>query len=323
MATAPRIQPSPKRIALGWLVRLTVTALVFGYLLRLIDVRDLWSKLQELPRAALLGSLTLSALAATAGFLRWRALLRGYGAQTLPSYLVSGRIYGAALFYNLLPGAVGGDVYRGYATRQCFADGSATRSMSVVFVERMLGFSGLLMLASVAALLSAHAEPQVLFYSALGLGGATTAILAISFGQRLSGLLPAPIARITRALPTIQRVAPCLWALALSVMTHVFISLAGHVLIHSLVPRVTLVQSFATFPVGTLAAYFPLTVAGAGARETALVEMFARLNVPREAALATSLCLLVCSLIIAGLGGLSQLAFRGQVEVTAPANRTE
>ena len=314
MATAPRIQPSPRRIALGWLVRFAVTALVFGYLLRLIDVRSVWSKLLALPVAALLGSLTLSALAAGAGFLRWRALLRAYGAQTLPSYLASGRIYGAALFYNLLPGAVGGDVYRGYATRHCFADGSATRSMSVVFVERIFGFSGLLLLASVAAVLGTHTEPQVLFYSALGLSAALAAVLAISFGNRLSDMLPAPIARITRALPTIQHLSPCLWALVLSLMTHVLISLAGHVLIHSLAPSVTLVQSFATFPLGTLAAYFPLTVAGAGARDIALVELFARLNVPREAALTTSLCILGCSLIISGIGGLTQLGIRGPTE---------
>jgi hypothetical protein len=89
-------------------------------------------------------------------------------------------------------------------------------------------------------------------------------------------------------------------------MTHVVISYAGHVLIHSLAPSVTFNDSMSIFPIGTLAAYFPLTVAGAGARDTALVVLFAKLGVARENALATSLCLLACNLLVSGFGGLLQ-----------------
>ena len=71
----------------------------------------------------------------------------------------------------------------------------------------------------------------------------------------------------------------------------------------------TLFDSMATFPLGTLAAYFPLAVAGGGARDAVLVVLFAKLGVPRESALATSLCLLGSNLFIAVSAGLLQSRF--------------
>jgi hypothetical protein len=60
------------------------------------------------------------------------------------------------------------------------------------------------------------------------------------------------------------------------------------------------------FPLGALAAYFPLTIAGAGTRDAALVLLFARIGVARSDALATSLFLLVCNLALSAFGGLLQ-----------------
>ena len=64
------------------------------------------------------------------------------------------------------------------------------------------------------------------------------------------------------------------------------------------------------FPLSVVATYFPLTVAGAGARETALVVLFARYGVDRADALASSLALLAITLGLAALGGLVQWARR-------------
>jgi uncharacterized membrane protein YbhN (UPF0104 family) len=307
MASAAPATRSTGRAAIGVMMRVArvvVPALVFGYLFTRIDARALLGSLRALPISALLGALALFTLALTIGFIRWRALLSAYGAKTLPSYPESGRIFCGAILYNLLPGAVGGDLYRGYATRHCFADSAATRSVSVVFIERVFGFAGLLVLASATSLLGKRAEPQVLFYSAIGLCAAIAAVLALSLGRRLGPWLPHAIAKRTDTLPAIEHVGPFVLAIGLSILTHIVVSLAGHVLISSLAPSVTLAESLANFPLVTLASYFPFTVAGAGPRDVVLVMLFAKLGVPRESALATSLAILACNLILSGLAGL-------------------
>jgi uncharacterized membrane protein YbhN (UPF0104 family) len=288
------------------MARVAIAALVLIYLFMRIDTRAVIASMRALPCAALLTAALLVSSAAAFAVLRWRILLRAYGAHTLPTYRQSFSLFGGALVYNLLPSAVGGDVYRGYATRHCFADSAATRSVSVIFVERALGLAGLLLLVALASLLAGHAEPEVLLYSAIGLCTAFAAIVAISTGQRLGQRLPWPrrIRALMQRLPAIERPAYFASACALSIVTHAVIASAGHVLIHSLEPAITLGDSMASFPLGTLASYFPLTVAGAGARDTALVMVLAKLHVPRDRALATSLCLFGCDLMVASIGGL-------------------
>jgi len=316
----PKPPRSKARIAFGIFVRLAITGLVFGFLFTRIDAHAVASAVERIPLLALLGALGSLLFALFTGIVRWRALLYAYGALTIPGWTESLRLYWVSMFYNLLPGAVGGDVYRGYSTRHFFADGAAARSVSVVFVERVFGFTGLLVLAAAATLLGPAADRQVLFYSGIGLCAAFGAVLTIAIGRRIARFLPGPLAKLAASLPSIERPAPFLFAIALSVVTHVAVSMSGHVLIRSLAPSVTLNDSMSIFPIGTLAAYFPLTVAGAGARDTALVVLFAKLGIARENALATSLCLLGCNLLVSGFGGLLQAAGRTSTRVPSASS---
>ena len=322
MASLPQKAPRSRvRTALGILARVAITALVFGFLFTRIDAHAVASSAARIPVSALLLALLALFVAVLTAIVRWRALLVSYGALTVPSWPESLRLYWVALFYNLLPGAVGGDVYRGYATRIYFAQGSATRSVSVVFVERVFGFAGLLILATAATLLGPNTDRQVLFYSGLGLCAALGAVLTITVSRRIAHFLPGPLKKLASSLPTIERPLPFVFAILLSVVTHICVALAGHVLIASIAAQVTLNESLSLFPIGTLAAYFPLTMAGAGARDTALVVLFGRIGIPREDALATSLCLLGCNLVISGVGGLVQA--RGRRVEAGPAGEAE
>jgi len=310
MAETPVQPPSRLRLATRWIVRLGLTAAVFAFLFSRIDARLVASSAARIAPVALVGSVLLFASAVLVSVVRWRALLVAYGASSLPSWGETTRLVMMALFYNLLPGAVGGDVLRGVAARRYFADGSATRSVGVVFVERVFGFAGLLILSAAATVVSPLGDRQVLVYALLGLCGALAAVLGLVIGRRLSGHLPAPIAKLTSSLPVLERFGPFAFALALSVVTHLCVSLSGHVLMRSLTDRVSLLESLSVFPIGTLASYFPLTVAGAGARDTALVVLFEKLGVDRADALATSLCMFAGNLFVSALGGLAQLRAR-------------
>lgn len=313
-ASGPR---SLARTLISLFLRIGITGGVFAYLFTRIDLAELGASLERISAASLLGCLAALGLALATAIVRWRLLLSAYGASRCASWLELTRLYFISLFYNLLPGAVGGDVLRGYAAREYFADGSATRSVGVVLVDRVLGFSGLLVLASLATLASPLAGREILLYSALGLGAAASVVTAIPIARRLSGMLPKRLARIADALPQIVAPRPFALAAVLSVGTHLAVTLGGHAVIHGLASDVHLLDSMWIFPIGALAAYFPLTVAGAGARDAALVFLFARIGVARSDALASSLALLFCTLALSAIGGL--LHARAPLSASAPA----
>jgi len=317
MGSEPAEPRSKLRLLLGTFARVAVTALVFGYLFSHIDGRAVTDSVSRIPASVALASVGSLLFGVATGVVRWRVLLVAAGARSLPGWLETLRIYFIGLFYNLLPGAVGGDVYRGYATRSCFETGGATRSVGVVFVERVCGFAGLLVLAAVATFASPLGNPLVLLYSGFGLCAALGAVAVVALGRRLSARLPGQLGKLAASLPIIEHPAPLAWALALSVLTHIAVSMTGFVVIDCLAPQITFVEGMAVFPLGTLAAFFPLTVAGAGARDTALVVLLGSMGISRADALATSLSMLACNLVVSGIGGLVQL--RGRVSTGAPA----
>ena len=298
---------SLRRILTGLGLRLAVTALVFFLLFRRIEVSDLGESLALISPVALLGGVGGALLALGSGLVRWRVLFGAYSARTLPSWAELVRLYMIAQFYNLLPGAVGGDVVRGYATRRYFDDAGAVRSVGVVLVDRLLGFLGLLLVASIATLISPLPVGEVLMYAALGLVAALGAVTVMTLARRLADVLPDRIARLARMLPVLERPSLFVVAIALSLLSHIGVALAGYAILAGAAPQVRLLEALVIFPLGALAAYFPLTFAGAGARDTALIYLCAQYGISHGAALAASLSLLMLQLCIAAIGGLVNL----------------
>jgi glycosyltransferase 2 family protein len=312
MAPTSLAQSVQTRANLGFVARLAGTAVVLGCLVARVSPKSIVVALRSLPSSCLLSAFALVLLAALVALVRWRALLRAYGASTLPAPLESASIFGGALFYNLLPGAIGGDVYRGYATRHCFADAAVARSVGVVFIDRVLGLAGLFALLGLAVLLTGRVEREFLTFAGLGMAAAIGVVLGFSSGRRLAPWLPGRLATWAQRLPEVASNGYLWAAIALSLGTHSLLSLAGHVLIRSLAPEIQIADSLVTFPLGTLASYFPFTVAGAGARDGALAFLFGKLGVARPTILAVSLCLLSCDLLVCTLGGLLHATTTGR-----------
>lgn len=314
--------PSPvRRILTGLGLRLAITAVVFAYLLKRIDVAEVGDSLGRISPLSVLGGVGGALLALGSGLVRWRVLFGAYGARSRPSWAELTRLYLIAQFYNLLPGAIGGDVVRGYATRRYFDDagGGTVRSVGVVLVDRLLGFLGLLLVASIGTLISPLPAEEVLKYAGLGLVAALGAVIAMTLARRLADVLPAALGKLARMLPELK--SPPLFGLALllSLASHTGVSLAGFAILAGLTPQVSLLEALVIFPLGALAAYFPLTFAGAGARDAALVFLCAQFGVSRPDALAASLSLLVLQLCIAAVGGIVNLKSPAPVVEAEPA----
>jgi len=304
--TKPR---SATRARVVLALKLGVTCAVFAYLATLVP-RDALAK--AFGRATLshfAASVVIALIAIGVGAARWGALVEAYGAPRKPPFVRLCRLYLIGFFYNSLPGAVGGDVVRGLATRESFGAGGGTAAVAVVLVERVLGLTGLLCITATMALLRpVHGTVDVLPWSLLGLAAAVCAVLGVSFAHRVAPRLPAFARTFAARLPALTRPGAFAVALLLSFGTQALVALGAHIILTEIAPAVTIADSLALVPLASAAAYFPLTPGGAGAREGAFVALFSAIGVAREDALAASLLILAANLVVAALGGALQLA---------------
>lgn len=290
-------------------------ALTFGavaYLVSLVDPRDVVNAFQRLSLGAGLTAIAVVLLGLCCGMVRWRLLLRAYGAIDIPPWPRIAHLYFVGHFYNTYaPGGVGGDVIRGVAGRKAFGDldlASATSGVAVVFIERVVGVSALLVLAAGAYLIRPiPGIRNVGLWAALGLGAAAAALVGIAVAPRLAPFFPDKLGKPLRALPRLFSIGPFFGAIILSLMIHLLTIVAGHAIMHSLEPSVTFAQSAVAMPLIGASAFFPFTVGGAGVREAAFIALYGAVGVPKSSAIAGSLSFWAVQLLTAGVGGAINL----------------
>lgn len=292
--------------------RIAVTIAAVAYLASRVDPKEVLEGFQRLSLGAALTATAVVMIGLFCGMLRWRLLLKAYGAIDIPSWPRTAHLYLVGHFYNTYaPGGVGGDLIRGVAGRKAFGDldlASATSGVAVVFIERVIGVSALLVLATSAYLIRPiPGIDNVGVWAALGLGAAAAAMVGIAVAPRLAPLLPERLGKHLRALPRLFSIAPFLAAVFLSLIIHFVNIVAGHSIMHSLEPTVTFAQSAVAMPLIGAAAFFPFTVGGAGVREAAFAALYGTVGVPEASAYAASISFWAIQLLTAGVGGIINL----------------
>lgn len=306
-----RTSGEKRRRYLRW-GRIAVTVAAVGYLASRVDPGDVFAAFGRLSGSAALAALTVVMLGLCCGMARWRLLLRAYGAIDIPSWKRIAHLYFVGHFYNTYaPGGVGGDVIRGVAGRKAFGNldwVGATSGVAVVFIERLIGVSALLVLAAGAYLIEPIAGMErVGLWAVVGLACAAAALAGIAIAPRLAHFLPEKLGKPLRALPRLYSMPPFLLAIVLSLIIHSINVLAGHAIMSSLQPSVTLAQSAVVMPLIGASAFFPLTVGGAGVREAAFAALYGTVGVPEATAYAGSLSFWATQLLSAGVGGVLNL----------------
>jgi len=302
---------------LGLIVRVLGTAAALAWIATHVDLGAARDALARIPIATFALAAALVAANVVAGAVRWRVLLRAYGAARIPGLPTLVRLYFVAFFYNnYLPGAVAGDVGRGVVTRDAFADEGATGALSVVLVERALGLFGLfaLLAAGLVAAPAALDRGALWWWTVLGSAGSFALVAAIPLARRIAPHLPARppalarLAAIAGKLPALRDGRAFAAAIALSIATQALIAAAGWVLLAALAP-ITLAASLLVVPLAAATAFLPITVGGAGAREAVYVALCGQLfGMPQADALAASLGLWLAHLAVGAAGGVAQLA---------------
>jgi uncharacterized membrane protein YbhN (UPF0104 family) len=286
-----------------WL-QIGLTLAAFAYLVHISDVDALLKSFRSAPLWGVPAQVLTLLAVMFAGAVRWRFLLSAYGARNKPPLLRLFKLQLIGLFYNLMPGAVGGDVIRGVVSRDAFGD-RLSAGLAVVLIERVMGLIGLMIL--VVGVLACHPirglalSPWVL---ALGLLGCTGAVAGIALARRVADKLPRVVRTQLQDLPGLSNLPAFALAMIVSVLNQALVGVMGHLAIAPLAPQVVLLDSLALAPLAFAAIFFPLTVAGAGTRDAAMVALYGMLGVPRANALTASLQILLSYVIVSAIGGV-------------------
>ena len=253
--------------------------------------------------------------------LRWHLILSTEVPSPGPVGLL--KIVLVGMFFNqVLPTGVGGDAVRVW--RCCklgIALGAAVRS---ILLDRACGYLVLILVyaASLPGLLRILSDPRqkavVLIVLGAGLLGLFALLLLDCLPRRLLRLrLIAPIAELSRETRRLlTRPARCAAVLGLSAVTIGLTILGFKLVADGVGSRLPLASWIMIVPPVTLIQLLPISLAGWGVREAALVVALASFGVPAEAALVTSVLLGLCLIVVGLPGGLIWL---GNWDIAQPS----
>ncbi|ABC23676.1 lysylphosphatidylglycerol synthase transmembrane domain-containing protein [Rhodospirillum rubrum] len=290
------------------LAKLAVSAGILWVIFSGIDTQGLWARLDR--DVALVGgvALVLLQIQALGGGWRWTLVLRAHDRRV--GFAQAWRNVLLGLFVNqAMPSTIGGDTVRVWnGTRLGLPLGLAARS---VVVDRVCSFLGLILLCALGlpALRRQASDPLVAAgLTTLVIGGLCClgALLALRF-------LPGAVARARGVAPFVA-LSRSAWSvllgrttalpiLGLLLFPHVIDILVVWLFAGAIGSPATLWQIALVFPPAILVAAVPLSIAGWGLREGALVLGFAIIGLPADQAVTVSLLYGLSAVITGVIGG--------------------
>ena len=309
-----------KRV-LPWLVKGGVSLGLAWWVLSKVDLAIAWQQAETIDPLMLLACAVLMAVQISLGALRWGMVLRALSG-TFTHMQIFCLYYIGVFFAIVLPGAVGGDAMRRWYSRRAGL-GLAT-SINSVMLERAITVLGLVLLvAAMQPLLLDRVPnlPGVWVFPFLSVAG----IAGILFLAVLDNLPESYYRwRIVRGLGLLAadtrhvcfRLRSGLPLLAVAIFDHINLSLAVYVLARGLDLDVDALDCIVLVPPVILIMTLPISIAGWGVRETAMVAAFGFVGVSAQSALVLSVLFGIMTMVTALPGGLVFL-MTGDDNVTA------
>jgi len=310
---------SQRRIAIkrlfSWLIKLLVSAGLVGYLLSKIGVENAIDKALSIPAENLFGALTLFLLQAILGGLRWRLVVIALGAQLTTGKAVV--ITFISLFFNqFLPASVGADIARIWQARKSGL--TLPTAMTSVILERIANFLcvvAMTLLAIPVWTKHLYGEGARSAFIATGAFAALFLILIMHLDRLPETWRHWPafrwlskLAHDSRSLFLHPFYASMVFATAIA--GQLSLATATLLLANGLGFNLRLLDCLITMPAVSLVSSLPISVAGWGVRELAMISAFGMLGVPAESALAVSLVMAMAGLALALPGALFWIARR-------------
>jgi uncharacterized protein (TIRG00374 family) len=285
------LKPRSKSILL-FAAKALVAALLIGWLVQSGSL-DVGAAALLVERPTLLAmDLVLFAYGAFIGTLRFRVLL-GLADVAVPFWTLF-RLQMTAFFFNVvIPGNIGGDVVKGLYVARDAEGSSRTSILLLVFVERLLGVSALVLMGAVVVVLRGSAilsdallRPlaiAVLFLGAATLFGGAIALLVVRHaGDRLERVVSGPsrLAKILSQLVASARILSrsprrLFVVLGLSMSFHAASIAFFTVLTRAVLATTIPYSAVATvFPLGLLSMMLPISPAGLGVGHVVFKRLF-------------------------------------------------
>jgi glycosyltransferase 2 family protein len=280
---------------LPWLAKALLSVGVVWYVLSRSDVTAIWRQLQAANWVWLVAALATQLLQAPIGGRRWQVVVLAIGGRL--SLLRCTFIFYVSSFFNLvLPGAVGADGVRMWEGHRYGLP--LTQAVSSVVLERAGTLFGLLALAAAMtpALVSriGPALPAPWLFPLLCVIGALGLVAMTQLDR-----LPREWShwRVVRGLFTLSgdarkvflRPRPAIELLIWAVVGHINLAVVVWMLARALSVNVSMIDCLELMPPVILATILPVSIAGWGVREGAMVAAFHLIGVTSEAALAMSI----------------------------------
>lgn len=298
--------PSPSSAAQAgkFLLRLLVTVAILFFILRSIDAPQVWQTLTQASPWLLLAALLLQLGSSIVAAYRWQLVMHNLGfSQTFAFYW---RSFFKGLFFNQgLPTSIGGDALRVLdVARRGFRKRDA---LYAILIDRVAGLGTLLLLAMFAcaanpALLPAKLYWLIFLLVAAGLLGLIGGYVAGKYAwfksyQRLA-IVQLLAERLHQAIS-----AHRLLLLVSSLLVPALALLGFFVTGRALGLPYDAMTYFAIVPLALVLSIIPVSIAGWGVREGAMVGLFSLIGADKTAVLMMSL-LYGIMLIVVSLPGL-------------------
>jgi uncharacterized protein (TIRG00374 family) len=269
--------------------------------LRSIDLLAFWERVKGMHPGWIVTALVAYAATQSVAVWRWKRLLRAQHVE-VESKRLTESMWVSMFFNNFLPSNIGGDVIRIADTAS--AAGSKTLATTVIVVDRVLGLSALVIIASsgalVASLLGVHMPGARWLWLATALA-AVAAIFVIAIPQ-LVGHMLMPVRALNRPWldERAQRLedavikfrnAPSALLGAFGGALVVQITIVAFYLLtaEGLSVPLPIFLGAVLIPVSLVVQMAPISINGFGVREAVFAFFFRRFGLPTDAAVALSL----------------------------------
>lgn len=288
-------------------LKAAVTVFLIWLVLRKVEFAELKRHFGAIGGDTIVHALLLLAAQSLLAGIRWRIIMALFDRAF--ALAVTVRIYFEGMFFNqALPSTVGGDgvrIYRVYKLGLPFGP-----AFNGVLLDRVAGFISLILLvaASQPLLHRRIDDPQALLafgvITALGLAGIVTLMSLASLPSRFDRWRPArglmKLSVGARQMIRSPRIAAPV--LGYSLIGHLLMVFAVYLMAMDIGIKVSFLDCVIIVPSVMLVATIPISIAGWGLRESAMVTAFGLLGAPTAEVAALSVAFGLC-LIGVGLPG--------------------
>ncbi len=309
-------------------LKILVSVGLIGWLLSRSDLDQIWQTIQSANYGLLMLAFLLFYIGYFLAARRWQLLLGALGVPARLWTLVQSFSI-AILFNNFLPSTIGGDAYRMYDSFRMGAGKS--RAIAVVFIDRVIGLSALILLAFTVSLFAGEVAEKipllrlfllvamcgVLLLTWIVFGSGGKVLMRLTGGQNpLMKVAHGIMGKLYYGFHLFEgRSDVLLRAIGLSLLIQVNVVIHSLIITSALQIDVPVLAMFIIIPLAQLIMTAPISINGIGLRESVFVLFFGLYGIAPEKALAFAF--ISFSMIIAqGVVGGVVLMLRRQTDAS-------